>query len=241
MKLAIVDERISAEARRTLSLSGFYIIDAPRAKGLPAPLASHPDMLIFKHESTLITSCDYVDEAPFVFEDIFRLIPSLTLVVSDESFGESYPHDAIFNALTVGERIFIKSDTASRAVLEYAKKRGLEIINSKQGYPACTTLAIDGRHTISSDLGMVKLLRENGIETLNISEGEISLPPYEYGFIGGAAGVFRDTVYFIGSLDTHPDGERIKEFCRAAGKRAISLATHTLTDLGRIIFIDDGV
>ena len=71
--------------------------------------------------------------------------------------------------------------------------------------------------------------------------GDILLPPHEYGFIGGAAGVFRDNVYFIGSIERHRDFHKIDAAIRAEGYTPVSLSDGPLTDLGRIIFIDKSV
>ena len=56
MRICIVDERMPSEAKRRLTLEGFYIIEAKPDKRLPPPLSSHPDMLFFFHEKTLISS-----------------------------------------------------------------------------------------------------------------------------------------------------------------------------------------
>ena len=241
MKICIVDERMPPSAKRQLSIAGFYIIEAAASKKLPAPLASHPDMLFFFHGKTLISSAEYCEENPFIFEDLTRLIPGLTLRLTNDVFGAKYPHDAIFNALVIGNKIFLKEDSISSAVLEYAKMAGLEICNTKQGYPACTTLACSENSAVTADEGMAKSLREHGVEVTLISNGDISLPPYEYGFIGGASGVFKDKVYFIGDLKLHRDFQKIDKALKDSGKKAISLSNAPLIDLGRIIFIDSDI
>jgi hypothetical protein len=71
-----------------------------------------------------------------------------------------------------------------------------------------------------------------------IETGDVTLPPYEYGFIGGAAGVYQGVVYFLGDLDTHRSKDVIKEACKAAKVVPVSLSCEPLADLGRIIFID---
>ena len=57
--------------------------------------------------------------------------------------------------------------------------------------------------------------------------------------IGGASGTFGDKVYFCGSLDRHPDGEAIKEFCRKHKKTAVSLSNGNLQDVGSLFFIGE--
>ena len=121
MKIAIVDERMPSEAKRKLALSGFYTVDVPMAKTLPVPLSAHPDMIFFVHGKNIISSAEYCDAAPYVFEDITRLIPGVSLTLTSDKFENEYPYDAIFNALVIGNKIFLKKDSVSRAVLEYAE------------------------------------------------------------------------------------------------------------------------
>jgi len=235
--ICLVDERISQKCERALLLRGARIIKLPAAKGLPAPMASHPDMLLFLHENRIITSAEYCERYPYIFTDIRELSRGAEFTFTEDSYGDKYPYDAIFNALTVGNRIFLKSDTASGAVISYAKSRGLEIISTKQGYPACTVLAFGGS-AITSDPGMARQLSDSGIKVTLIGNGDIALPPYEYGFIGGAAGVYKKDVYFLGDISSHRDGAKICDAVRDAGFTPISLSDEPLADLGRILFID---
>lgn len=236
---AIVDQRISRECERTLSILGFSVIKLPPASLLSPPIASHTDMLLFHHGSTLISSTYYCDEAPYVFSDIHDALPSLKLVFADEKFSDAYPHDAIFNALVMGNRIFIKTDTASSALIEYARKAGLEVFHVNQGYPACTTLALTECDAITADHGMANVLKALGISVTEIENGGISLPPYEYGFIGGTAGVFDGRVYFLGDVSTHPDKDKILSAIENAGLTHISLSGEELRDLGGILFLEE--
>ena len=125
--------------------------------------------------------------------------------------------------------------------MEYAKAAGLEINNTKQGYPACTTLALSNSSAISADEGMARVLSQNGINVTLINNGDISLPPYEYGFIGGASGVYRDKLYFIGDYKLHRDAEKIENSIKEVNLTPLSLGAFPLLDLGRIIFIDSDI
>ena len=50
--------------------------------------------------------------------------------------------------------------------------------------------------------------------------------------------VYGDTVYFLGDIKTHPNADAIIDFINANKKRAISLSSEPLRDLGGIIFIE---
>ena len=77
-----------------------------------------------------------------------------------------------------------------------------------------------------------------GINVTLIENGDIQLYPYEYGFIGGAAGVYKNEVYFLGDPATHRDSKKIHDAIINEGFIPIALSDEPLTDLGRILFID---
>lgn len=241
MKLAIVDGRMPEKMKRTLLCRGFYLIETAAYDALPTPTSAHPDMLMFFHGNTLISSADYCEKAPYIFEDISRHVPNLKLIFTDDKPSKSYPNDTVFNALVMGNRLFAKERSVSKEILKYAALCGLETVNVSQGYPACTVLAVNEDNAITADRGMKATLSRNGISVTLIENGDISLPPYEYGFIGGAAGVFGNDIYFMGEIRRHRDYEKISKALKNLGFNLVSLSDGELLDLGRIIFIDGDV
>lgn len=213
------------------------MIKLPPSEKLPAPMASHPDMLLFLHNGRIITSAEYCERFSYIFSDIRELSATVEFTFTADSFGDKYPRDAIFNALVIEKRIFLKKDSVSESLLSYAAAVGLDVIPTRQGYPACTALAFGGA-AVTADAGMAKTLSAAGVRVTLIENGDISLPPYEYGFIGGCAGVFGNEVYFLGDISTHRDGKKICDAIRAEGFVPISLSDEPLADLGRILFID---
>ena len=238
MTLALVDNRISDECERALMIRGFRVIRMPASKNLPTPMASHPDMLVFYHKGHLISTADYGEEAEYVFSDV-RYDCDISMKFVGSMHGKKYPADAIFNALVIGNKIFCKTDSIDPAVLEYAKSAGLLPIHVNQGYPACTVLALSAEHAITADRGMAAAMQKEGIKVTLIDDGDISLPPYEYGFIGGAAGAYGDKVYFLGNARLHKSYPLIEKAIADAGMSAVFLAPTPLADLGRIIFIPE--
>lgn len=238
MTVALVDERIDSAAKSALEARGYHTIAMPKCLRLAEAVASHPDMLTLPLGDTLLTEGGYLSEARGIFDEIEKLVPRLKIKAITETLSPEYPSDCLLNALGVGDMLFCRERSLSRDATELARVREMEIINVNQGYPACTVLALGKSHAITADRGMARAMQKVGIEVLLIEDGGIELPPHEYGFIGGAAGVHGDKVYFIGDLLTHPCGGAIAEFCRGAGLEPISLGGGRLRDLGRIIFID---
>ena len=237
--ICIVDERLPREAEETLLSLGYRVIRLPRALGLSEAVSSHPDMLLFFEGRTLISSAEYCDAAIDAFAEISSLTEGLEVRLTADVFTEKYPHDAIFNALVMGDKIFLKEDSVSRAVLQYAKERGLYIYPVKQGYPACTTMKLSDSAAVTADRGMARALSDAGISVTLIENGGILLPPHEYGFIGGASGRDGNFVYFIGDILTHPDSDAIISAIKAEKLTPVSLYQGPLLDLGGLIFIKE--
>ena len=141
----------------------------------------------------------------------------------------------------MGNKLFCRTESASEYLIAAAKRSGLEIVSVKQGYPACTVLKLSDEAAITADRGMAEALRAEGIRVYLIENGGISLPPYEFGFIGGASGVFGGAVYFLGDASRHPSWEIISDAIEKEGLRAVMLGRCELLDLGGIIFAESNI
>lgn len=239
MKSVILDSRTPKKAKEKLLLLGYKLIELPPSRHLPEGISAHSDSLICKLGREIITFVDYCDEAAYVFSDIREYAPHLSIFFSSDAPRKVYPSDAKYNALIMGKRLFARLESLSETIKDKAIKSGYELINVKQGYPACATLVLDDTHAITSDRGLCKTLCENGIEVTLIETGSIALPPYEYGFIGGAAGVCDGNVYFVGDYKTHPSAAAIEEAVKSVGLKPISLTDGLLTDVGGLLFLND--
>ena len=237
MKAVICDGRISSDMERGLMKHGYYVIKLPSEKTLPEAISSHPDTLLFRLDNIFVSTCDYAEGAAYVFSDIREFSNDSRMFFIDEQLGNAYPSDAMLNAVCFGNYLIANQKTVSGKILEIATNKGKILKNVNQGYPNCSILKLDEENAITSDAGIYRSLTEIGVNTLLINPGHISLPPYEYGFIGGASGVDKNNVFFLGDISTHPDYERIVEFISHLGMKAISLSTEHLQDLGGLIFI----
>ena len=233
---AITDCRISAEAVSALEKYGFESILLRPADYLSPSVASHTDMLLFIGFGRIFCHRRYFESNSALIDRIAAL-SGLELTLSDEPTGEKYPLDVLFNACLVGKSLICNEKTVSKLIFEAAQCSGCEIIGVPQGYSKCSVTVVSDNAVITADKAIAAACKNAGIDVLEISEGHISLPPYDFGFIGGASGSCGDNVYFCGSLDTHPDGERIKVFCAKHEKTAISLTGGELQDTGSLFFI----
>ena len=141
------------------------------------------------------------------------------------------------NLFTVGKHLVGRTDKAPREVLDYAEERGYTLHLVKQGYAKCSTVVLGDSAVITADPSILAAVNTMGIDSLSISAGGVSLPGYDYGFLGGACGVFGNRVFFCGALHKHPDGDAIAAFCCGHGFKMISLSNQPLFDIGSIFFL----
>lgn len=234
MKLIIVDNRIPYACELSLLKEGFSLIKLPNDPCLGSAIGSHPDTVMFYDSGEIITTADYCDAAAYVFSDIREMMPEIKIHFTSDIRHDRYPDDCVMNAIRIGSNLYCKSDSVSRAIIDLAERRGYEIIHTKQGYPACSTLSF-GNSAITSDPGLADIMAKNSVKVTLITPGGISLPPYEYGFIGGASGVVGSKVYFFGDVTTHPDSDIIIKAIKSEGYTPVSLSDEDLIDLGGII------
>ncbi len=236
--LAIVDSRITDTMRRSLMREGFSLIELPSFSALGEAISSHPDTLFFRLGKSIISSVDYAEYAPYIFTDIRDGAPDFRIILTDDRLGDKYPEDCKYNAQVMGDIIFCRESSISDAVSALAKAAGKRIVNVKQGYPACSTLALGERAAITADKGISRALRAEGIKVYEIEPGNIALPPHKYGFIGGACGVFRDKIYFFGDYTKHPSRDILDAAMETWGFSPVCLSGERLVDLGGILFLD---
>ena len=234
--IALVDERINDSSLLNLKKIGAEPFLMPPAQFLQKGVASHPDMLVFVGFGKLFCHKTYYEANKFLIDEIISA-SRLELILSNEKISEKYPHDVKFNAAIVGNTLICNKKNVSQLILAEADKNNYPIINVPQGYTKCSTCVVSDNAIITADRPIYDACIAHGIDALLIDEGNIDLPGYDYGFIGGASGIFDDSVYFCGDISKHPNGKEIIEFCQEHGKTAISLSDQRLFDIGTILFI----
>lgn len=214
----------------------FEIIQLPPDTSLPEAVNGHSDLLIFKIDNKLVTRKNYYRTA----KDKIDLIcdkGGLELVLSEAEAGEEYPSDCGLCAAVSGRIMICRKASTDVEILRLADDPGYNLLNVPQGYSKCSCAVLADGSIITADRGIAKVTLENGIDTLLITEGNIELPGYAYGFIGGATGLCENTLYFCGNLESHPDHTAIEEFARKHSTKCVSLSEEKLYDIGSLLFI----
>lgn len=216
------DKRIIA----SLMQEGFEIIPLAPFSTLASPVNTHADMLLCAANDILFVHKNYVCQVKG-FNRIIKI---------DEPISAKYPNDILLNIAVIGKNAFANTKHSSKSVLNLLKNNGFVIHHVSQGYAHCSTCIVNENAIITADHSIENAALKSGIDVLKIESGHVSLPPYDYGFIGGASGSHQEKIYFCGSLKYHPDGEKIRKFCQIHGKTVIELCDAPLMDVGGILF-----
>ena len=230
MVYVFYDYRAPIEVREGLTEAGFVPLEVGGSDTLSPAVCGHADLNVVNIGNRLLVRREVAERYP-------ALLSCERVIVSDEVTYARYPDEAKLCVKVVGKTLY-HGKVVADDVLRVARAEGLSCQEVRQGYVACNLLAVDAYHAITSDASIAKALSLRGVEVLRIREGFISLPPYPYGFIGGASGVYRDCVYFLGDVMRHPDGEAMVSFIASCGKRCVSLSQGELFDGGGLVFFE---
>lgn len=214
----------------------FEIIQLPPDTSLPEAVNGHSDLLIFKIDNKLVTRKSYYRTAKEKI-DLICDKGGLELVLSKSEAGDKYPNDCGLCAAVSGRNIICRKASVDGKILRLACDLGYNLLNVPQGYSKCSCAVLADGAIITADRGIAKVTLENSIDTLLISEGNVELPGYAYGFIGGATGLCGNMLYFCGNLESHPDHTEIEEFARKHSTKCVSLSEEKLYDVGSLLFI----
>lgn len=227
-RLAVASSSLPDEAKKHLEelCETVYL---PPDKLLSEPVSTHPDMIFANVGKSLFFHTTYYEENRATVERIAKLT-GFEIVLSSCERGDKYPLDVAFNCFVLEDRLFCRRDSTAQEIL----RGGIETVNVKQGYTACSTLVGDG-FLITADRSVYNASKD-AFSALLIREGGVELPPYNTGFIGGASGFFENTVYTVGEMETHPDFNMIKTFLKEKNTDLVALMKGHLQDFGGIKF-----
>ena len=235
--LAVVDSKIPSQAAQALELAGFSLLPLPGHPALPAPVSSHPDMLLFFGKHRIYTTARYAEIA---HKELSVIVDAAQkeLCILEAEINQEYPKDVLLNSFLLGENLICHP---SATALEIRRLEGTRLLPVRQGYAKCSAIPVGEVAMITADPSLERMALQNGIDVLMLKQQSTRLEGYDTGFIGGAASLtpYSDhrVIYFCGDLYQHPQGKEIQLFCEKYGYVCTSLAPIPLTDVGTIIIL----
>lgn len=198
-------------------------------------IAYHPDIYLFQiDEKSFVYSPDLPEE----FLDTLREHGASLIPGRDAPDGK-YPGTAGYNAVRVGDKVFLNEAHADTCVLDAVRRKGIRAINVKQGYARCSVLPISDKAIITTDSSIASSAEKVGVKSLIIEASGILLPGERYGFIGGASGVCPGgRIVILGDPGYHPEEKEIKNFLsRYALSDVITLPGIEVYDAGSLMIL----
>ena len=194
-------------------------------------ISCHPDIYFFQLDEKTVV------HAPGVSQGSLKILEKcgVELIKGEEDPGSRYPETVRYNAARVGNLVFGNLEYTDPAIKRAAVDRGLKCVNVKQGYTRCSLLAVNNGAIITADAGIARTAQNEGLKALLITQGSVLLPGEKYGFIGGAGGSIKDAVILLGSIETHPDSGKIRDFVSGNSGRILDVGKGPLYDAGGIM------
>lgn len=234
MQIIFVSESIEKATKVYLERLG-YMIEIPSDQRFYKGVESHPDLVLTVVGQTVIVDAQISEN---VVKELLTL--SIPFLFSHAVKGGNYPNNIALNGVVTPNYFIHNLSHTDQLLLEQMKQSGRTLIDVAQGYTKCNAVVLrteQGSAIITSDKGIQKVLAKecSEIPVLAIESGSVKLPPFDYGFLGGASGQIGKKVVFHGSLNEHPNGVDIRNFIEAQGLECVDFPEIPLADIGSIL------
>lgn len=226
MRALIVGECYAARLSPALESFGVRVIPCPRNPYVDARLSYHSDLSVYHVGGKCFYLARHLRESELA-KELEHLGASVRF--SKARQGGEYPLDASLCALPLGDAVYHNAKICDELIVQSTSR----FENIKQGYAKCAVCPVSSDAVITADKGVARVLEKNGVRVLQVLPGGIVLDGFDEGFIGGAAfKIAPDVLAFTGSLDLHPDKEKIEEFLSECGVRPEYLTAGQAFDIG---------
>ncbi len=226
----LIGRRYREKLAQSLGALGIEPVWLPDDPALDQRLVGHADLLAFASGRQIVLAeelCDPSNIVNYLTNMGYHVRPT------KNTRGSRYPADAGLCVCTTGKYTIYAPDAIDDAIRPLI---GGIPVTVAQGYAKCAACVVDDRSIITADAGVSRAAKSVGMDVLDIAPGHIRLDGYEYGFIGGASfKIDDDVIAFTGTLDEHPDRERILCFLAERGKMVEFLTQEPIFDIGGAI------
>ena len=226
VRALIVGECYAARLSPALESFGVRVIPCPRNPYVDARLSYHSDLSVYHVGGKCFYLARHLRESELA-KELEHLGASVRF--SKARQGGEYPLDASLCALPLGDAVYHNAKICDELIVQSTSR----FENIKQGYAKCAVCPVSSDAAITADKGVARVLEKNGVRVLQVLPGGIVLDGFDEGFIGGSAfKIAPDVLAFTGSLDLHPDKEKIEEFLSECGVRPEYLTAGQAFDIG---------
>lgn len=226
--IAIIDYRAPSEAIQNLR-KYFEVFEFHNPHTFEA-LSGHPDICLFQGQSGLIVAPNTQPELIAVLQKY-----DIPCTFGTTMIGADVRLSSLYNCVETDANIIHKLGYTDVSIQQICS--GKPLLSVPQSYTRCSLLYLGGMQCITSDKGIECQLYAHGYNVMYVSQKGIMLPPYKHGCIAGCFGMYKSTVYCIGSLAYHEQGERMYSFISELGYTIVELYNGPLYDGGGIFIL----
>jgi hypothetical protein len=232
VSLAVIDGRVPPDIENNLLHMGIRLIKTKKTSGLYEAISFHPDIVLHHLGGREILAAPNIDtQLAYDLEN-----EGFKLFFGKKEVTGTYPGDISYNVARFGNIALCKVKSTDEILLEKLFDKGINIIDTNQGYAKCSVCVVAENAVITSDNGIYSELQKRNISTMLIIPGHIKLFNMDYGFIGGTSGsVSNSEIAFFGNLNLHPNYNEIQTFLSKYNKSVINLSKNLIADLGTLI------
>jgi len=231
LMLILADKKIPLQAAEKLKEFGEVHLFATKGITYDA-ISGHPDIFFCEVNNRLVVAPNLPAEYTALLER-----NNIPFSRGEQPVGSKYPDSARYNAVCTERYLLHNYRYTDSVITRLADEH--DLIHLSQGYSRCNLIALKNDRFITSDNGIFRILKNYKFDVLYVHPAGIQLPGFDHGFIGGAAGHHDDMIFFTGSLDHYPDGDKIRQFLSGSAYRIIELYDGPLFDGGSLLFIGD--
>lgn len=228
--LIIIDSRLPEKAISSLrSIGDVFKLKSDNI--VYDSIQGHPDIFLLQMEELVIMA----PNAPIELKEIFKK-HRITFLKGKDKLGAKFPKTAFYNAVATKDYLIHKKGLSDSCILHENNKK--EFIDVSQAYTRCNLLHLKDNTFITSDRGIEKSLKQKGLDVHYFESDDVLIEGQEHGFIGGALGVYENSVYIIGSLSHYSEGEKLKNLIESNNMGIVELYDGPLIDGGGIFFLE---
>ena len=194
-------------------------------------IAAHPDIYFFQYADNQLVFAH--NTPPHWIAFLHQA--GVKLMRGKSWLGWQHPATIAYNACGTSEvLIHDLIHTDPRILQLYEEKTKVPV---RQAYTRCNLLALNDKAFITSDQGILRVLREIGKDVLYIDPRQIRLEGHEHGFFPGCCGVFGKQLVFCGNTSLLIEKAALDQFLSGNGFTLFELYDGPLTDLGSIFLL----
>ena len=232
--ISFIDYRSTEEEKESLLKLGVEILQIPKCTSVYEAINGHVDIqlnILNEKEKIVIINKDIHKE----FKELLNN-HNIRYIESSASLKNEYPGNVLLNAAILDDYIIHNFKFTDENILKNIDSK--KLINVKQGYAKCSILPVREKAIITNDKGISNSLLKEDFDVLLLPPGDIILPGFNYGFIGGIGGkITPDILAFHGDLDCYIYGDQVKQFLKKYNVKPIYLKKGKLFDRGSIFTI----